>query len=241
MIILSETTSVCPSCLKSVNAAYVKKQGAVYLEKECAKHGKSSCLISNDAHDFENWKTNAINIKPKITLQRAKNGCPHDCGPCENHLQTACCVLIDITNRCNQKCAVCFASASPYKKQGPGLPEREPSLQEIEKKYDELIRMSETRKFNIQISGGEPTVREDLPEIVKMAKAKRFEYVQLNTNGKRIGIEENYAQELKQAGVDAVFMQFDSMTDSVYMEMRNEKLLAIKKNAIENCRKAGFQ
>ena len=140
-------------------------------------------------------------------------------------------MLVDVTNRCDQSCAVCFASATPDKRQ-------EPDLSEIEAKYNELIRMSETRKFNIQLSGGEPTIRDDLPEIIKLAKTKGFEYLQINTNGKRIGADENYAQILKQAGADAVFMQFDGMTDAVYMSLRNEKLLELKKKAIENCRKA---
>ena len=228
---LSETFSVCPECLKRINASYIKRNGAVYLEKECAEHGKFSCPISKNASDFENWKTDIVNIKPKETLKKAKDGCPYDCGPCENHLQTACCVLIDVTNRCDQSCAVCFASASPEKKW-------KLELSEIEKTFDGLIRMSETRKFNIQLSGGEPTVCDDLPEIVKMAKAKGFEYVQLNTNGKRLGTEESYANILKQAGVDAVFMQFDGMTDTVHETLRNEKLLNTKKKAVEYCRNA---
>ena len=231
MIALSETYSVCPVCLGRIQAAYVKNGCSVYLEKECGEHGKFSCLISQDADDFENWKADTISIKPKEVLRQTKNGCPHDCGPCEKHLQTACCVLIDLTDSCDQNCAICFASASPEKR-------REPGLSEIEQKFDELIRMSETRKFNIQFSGGEPTIRDELPEIITMAKAKGFEYVQLNTNGKKIGAEENYALVLKQAGLDAVFMQFDGMTDVVYRVMRNEELLELKKMAVENCRKA---
>ena len=231
MIVLSETFSVCPVCLGIVQAAYVKKDGGVYLEKECGEHGKFSCLISQGECDFENWETDTVNVKPKEVLTKATKGCPHDCGPCENHLQTACCVLIDLTERCNQNCPICFASASAEKK-------REPGLSEIEKKFDGLLRMSEVRKFNIQLSGGEPTVRDDLSDIVAMAKAKGFEYVQLNTNGKKIGMEENYALALKQAGVDAVFMQFDAMTDDVYKVMRNEELLDLKKKAVEHCRRA---
>ena len=231
MIALSETFSVCPACLKRVNAAYVKIGGAIYIEKKCGEHGKFTYLISRVAGDFEKWEADTVNIKPKEVLREAKYGCPYDCGPCENHLQTACCVLIDVTNRCDQNCAVCFASASPDKQQ-------EPDLSEIEAKYNELIRMSEARKFNIQLSGGEPTTRDDLPEIIKLAKAKGFEYVQINTNGKRIGADKNYAHILKQAGADAVFMQFDGMTDTVYMSLRNEKLLELKKKAVENCRKA---
>ena len=231
MIVLSETTSVCPECLKRVNAAYVIKDGAVYLEKECGGHGRFSCLISRDIDDYKNWEADTVNIRPKEALRRAENGCPYDCGPCENHLQTACCVLIDVTGRCDQSCGVCFASASM--KHGP-----EPGLAEIEQKFDRLVQMSETRKFNIQLSGGEPTVRGDLPGIVKMAKSKGFEYVQLNTNGKRIGLDGDYAPMLKRAGVDAVFMQFDGLSDDVYMNLRNEKLLDIKKKAVENCRGA---
>ena len=163
MIKLSETFSVCPVCLKRIRAAYVKRDNAIYLEKECEEHGIYSCLVSRNADDFENWKADTINIKPKKTLRQTKNGCPHDCGPCENHLQTACCVLIDVTNRCDQSCSVCFASSGRDDK-------REPDIQKIEEKFNELVRMSEARKFNIQLSGGEPTVRDDLPEIVKMAK-----------------------------------------------------------------------
>lgn len=228
---MAETYSVCPVCLKRIKAAYVKKEGGVYLEKECPEHGRFSCLASRAVADFESWQTESINIPPKAALRPADKGCPHDCGPCPEHLQTACCVLIDLTERCNQHCPVCFASASVDQK-------REPDLAEIERKYEELIRLSEERKFNIQLSGGEPTVRDDLPEIVKLAKAKGFEYVQLNTNGKRIGQEEGYAQVLKEAGVDAVFMQFDGLSEAVYRQLRNEDLLEIKKKAIENCRRA---
>lgn len=226
-----KTYSVCPVCLKRIKAAYVRKEGGVYLEKECEEHGRFSCLCARDTVDFENWKSESINIKPKEVLRPAREGCPNDCGPCPDHLQTACCVIIDLTTRCNQNCPVCFASASSDQK-------REPDLSEIEQKYDELIRLSEERKYNIQLSGGEPTVRDDLPEIVELAKAKGFEYVQLNTNGKRIGLEEDYAHILKQAGVDAVFMQFDGLTEAVYQQLRNENLLEIKKKAIENCRRA---
>jgi uncharacterized radical SAM superfamily Fe-S cluster-containing enzyme len=189
-MIISETSSVCPVCFKRVHAEYVKRNDAVFFEKECKEHGVFSCLISRSADAFESWNTDTINVKPKEVLSQTKDGCPFDCGPCKEHLQTACCVLIDVTNRCDQSCAVCFASASR-------TDDFEPSLRDIEKKYDILAHLSEVRKFNIQLSGGEPTVRDDLPKIIEMAKSKGFEYVQLNTNGKRIALDESYAHTLK--------------------------------------------
>ena len=83
-------------------------------------------------------------------------------------------------------------------------------------------------------------MRDDLPEIVELAVKKGFNYIQLNTNGKRIAQEPGYAEKLKEAGVSVAFMQFDGMTDQVYMTLRNEPLLETKKKAIENCRKAGL-
>ena len=230
-MVLTETASLCPVCLKRLKAAYTKRDNAVYLEKTCGEHGNFSCLIARNAADFENWGVETVNIPPKEILSDTLKGCPYDCGPCKNHLQTACCVLIDVTDRCDQRCNICFASAEPGEK-------KDIPLSEIESKYDELIRLSEERKFNIQLSGGEPAVRDDLPRIISLAKDKGFEYVQINTNGRRIGLEDGYARELKQAGADAVFMQFDGTSDEIYMKLRGEKLLEIKKKAVENCRKA---
>jgi uncharacterized radical SAM superfamily Fe-S cluster-containing enzyme len=62
----------------------------------------------------------------------------------------------------------------------------DPSLGEIEGWLDRLIELGEERKYNIQLSGGEPTVRDDLPEIIRLCADKGFEYIQLNTNGRRL-------------------------------------------------------
>lgn len=51
--------------------------------------------------------------------------------------------------------------------------------------------------FNIQLSGGEPTMREDLPEIIHMGREKGFTFFQLNTNGIRLAQEAGYARKLK--------------------------------------------
>ncbi|MDR2156633.1 MAG: radical SAM protein [Clostridiales Family XIII bacterium] len=157
--------------------------------------------------------------------------CPLHCGTCENHLMTACCVLLDVTERCNQHCPYCFARA------GEACAE-DPSLKTIAGLYDRLLDLGEERTFNIQLSGGEPTVRDDLPAIVKLGRDKGFAYIQLNTNGKRIGEEPGYAAALKTAGVSAVFLQFDGTTDAIHTALRGEPLLGVKCAAIDNCRKA---
>lgn len=242
-MILTKTQSICPKCGKILEAAYVKEEnaqggGAVYFEKTCDKHGTFKVLAAQSEEDYLAWAEHSvINIPPKKPLTKGAGGrseCPLHCGTCEDHLQTACCVLIDVTDSCNQKCPFCFASA------GDTGHKRNLTLKEIEAKYDLLLDLGEERTFNIQLSGGEPTVRDDLTDIISMARSKGFEYVQINTNGRRIAEEDNYARELKEAGATVIYMQFDGTDDEIYKALRAEPLFELKKRAINNCRKAGL-
>lgn len=236
---LSEVQSICPECHKPIKAWYTEREGKVFLEKECPEHGAFRALVSNSEKDYLDWiKNPVINIAPKgaMTKGSRQDECPLHCGTCENHLQTACCVLIDLTERCNQHCPYCFARAELDAEHAG-----EPSLQELEEKFDLLLEVGEEeRPFNIQLSGGEPTVRDDLPEIIRLAKDKGFEYIQINSNGRRIAREAGYAKTLKRAGASVIFMQFDGTNDEIYRAMRGEPLFEEKKQAIENCRKAGL-
>ena len=240
MKILGTTQSLCPVCLKPLEGRYESEEGTVFLTKTCKEHGAFLTAIADSEDDYLRWTANpSINIPPKKAITEGSAGsCPLHCGTCQEHLQTACCVLIDVTERCNQHCPYCFAKAETDGSgtNGPG----EPSLYEISRKYDLLLELGEQRPFNIQLSGGEPTVRNDLPEIIRMGKDKGFEFIQINTNGRRIAREDGYAQILKHAGASVAFLQFDGTNDTIYQALRGEPLLSMKKKAVENCRKAGL-
>lgn len=237
--ILHSAQSICPICHKAVEAFYIEEDNKVYFIKECSDHGTFKTLAAENADDYKRWVKNpVINIPPKSAQTKGDSddfSCPLHCGTCENHLQTACCVLIDITDRCNQHCPYCFAK-SELDADRSG----EPTLEEINDKYDLLLELGEERSFNIQLSGGEPTVRDDLPQIIKMARDKGFEYVQINTNGRRLATEDSYAQILKDAGASVIFMQFDGTRDDIYEQLRGEPLFETKVKAIRNCEKAGL-
>ncbi len=87
----------------------------------------------------------------------------------------------------------------------------------------------------IQLSGGEPTLREDLPQIVALARKIGFTHVQINTNGIRIAKDASYVQSLKDAGVSDFFLQFDGLTNDVYHLIRGMDLLPLKLRALERC------
>ncbi|MEN6328306.1 MAG: radical SAM protein, partial [Syntrophomonas sp.] len=133
-------------------------------------------------------------------------------------------MLLEITQRCNLNCNFCFASS------GGDL--ADPSFDTIREWLKILV---EAGKPFIHISGGEPTVRNDLPEIIRMIKEMGFPYIQLNTNGLRLAQKPEYVKELKQAGLSSVFMQFDGTKDEINQQLRGRNLLAEKENAIKNC------
>ena len=84
-------------------------------------------------------------------------------------------VFLFVTGRCNAKCAMCFYAQEMDKKQ--------PDLT-----FEEIKRISETAgEFNrLWISGGEPTLRDDLPEILELFyKNNHIKDVNIPTNGLR--------------------------------------------------------
>ena len=232
--ILSKTESVCPVCLTKLPAERtVGGDGNIYLEKSCPRHGSFSTLIwEGDRDSYLAWaahdgggRTEPVGAVP------AQRGCPYDCGLCEGHERDGCCVLLELTKRCNLRCPVCFASAG----QGDGgdLP-----LEEISRQYDLL--MERGGPFNIQLSGGEPTLRDDLPAIIRLGREKGFTFFQLNTNGLRLADEDGYADHLAQAGLSTVFLQFDGLDDDICRALRGALLTERKLRAIDRCKAAGL-
>ena len=219
------TESVCPECLKKVEARRVIRGNDVFLEKTCPEHGLFSALIWSGEPGFESWKRPKIPKTPPITFRGDEKGCPYDCGLCSEHRQRSCTVILEVTERCNLSCPVCYASSSNEQK-------ADPSFQTISGWYQRARMASEGS--NIQLSGGEPTLRDDLPEIVAMGRESGFDFIQINTNGVRAARDKAYVKALKDAGLSSAFLQFDGLDDEIYKTLRGRKLLDEKLTAIDN-------
>ena len=190
MITIGKTKSVCPECMKVVPAIKGIGEDGIYLVKECNAHGKFQTLIwEGNAADYLSWGRENLSAETPVNPKVKEKSCPDNCGLCEEHERKGCCMILEVTKRCNMHCPVCFASAGEDREKGD-IP-----ICEIEKQYDFL--MAHGGPFNIQLSGGEPTMRDDLPEIIHMGREKGFTFFQLNTNGIRLAREEGYAGKLK--------------------------------------------
>ncbi|MES3517682.1 MAG: radical SAM protein [Natronomonas sp.] len=215
---LSETTSLCPTCLERVPGVYEARDGSVYLTRTCPDHGTESRQVWADVDHWE-W---ARSFGPD----------PDTDAPPDVELSVdndhACLAVVEVTEDCNLSCSFCFASS------GPGGRSR--SREEIETLLRTIKDTGGVRP--IQFSGGEPTIRDDLPELVERAGEMGFEHIQVNTNGIVLAHEDGYAQRLKEAGVSAVYLQFDGLESETYEAIREVDIAAEKRAAIEACRDA---
>jgi uncharacterized radical SAM superfamily Fe-S cluster-containing enzyme/phenylacetate-coenzyme A ligase PaaK-like adenylate-forming protein len=226
---LGQVESVCPECLRRLIGHLVMDGNEVRMEKSCPEHGPFSARVWQGEPTFSSW------YRPKIPFlggsrRAADKGCPFDCGLCANHGQRTCTALVEITSRCNLCCPVCFAGSGGW---GGDI-----DLQTLARMFAEIMR--QTGGCNLQLSGGEPTVRTDLPEIVRAATKAGFTFIQLNSNGLMLARDPDLAGRLRDQGLSSVFLQFDGVDDRVYRTLRGKKLFADKCRAIDHLAAAGL-
>lgn len=216
-----------------MDAELFPRDGQLIMKKTCPEHGEfedvywSSYDLYKKFMKYEHSGPHLDNPRTEVRL-----GCPFDCGLCPNHETPTVLANIDITNRCNLRCPICFANAADS---GYVF---EPSMDEIR---EMMINLRSNRPFacpSVQFSGGEPTVREDLPEIISMARDVGFPQVQVATNGVILAKDPSYASKLKAAGLSTVYLQFDGIKERPYIIARGYNALPQKIKAVENCEKA---
>jgi 7,8-dihydro-6-hydroxymethylpterin dimethyltransferase len=226
-VVLSHTQSVCPQCLARLPAVRVADGDCVLLRKRCPEHGLFQTVIWRGEPSYASWSRPKTPSYPKVPQTAVVGGCPWDCGLCPEHRQQTCCTLLEVTQRCDLKCPVCFANAG-------NSDCKDPDLQMIRGMYEALLAAA--GPCNVQLSGGEPTVRDDLPEIIALGRSMGFDFIQLNTNGLRLASEPDYGRRLKEAGLSCVFLQFDGLDDEVSVKLRGRPLAREKERAVDHCR-----
>jgi uncharacterized radical SAM superfamily Fe-S cluster-containing enzyme len=113
----------------------------------------------------------------------------------------------------------------------------------LEKTIDFIEHIANTAgtQTGVQLTGGEPTMRADLAQIIYFARARGFWGVEVNTNGLVISKDREYLQDLVAHGLTGIYLQFDGVTPDVYQKIRGVDLLDVKLKAVENCRAEGVQ
>ncbi len=139
---------------------------------------------------------------------------PHVDAPIDRFGRRFADLRISVTDRCNFRCPYCM----PKEIFGPGyqfLP-RTAILS-----FEEIVRIAgifgRLGLRKLRLTGGEPTVRAELPMLVRMLRETLPDVdMALTTNGSRLV---SMAEELKSAGLDRITVSLDSVDPEICREM----------------------
>ncbi len=140
-------------------------------------------------------------------------------------------LMFGITYNCQLKCPHCCVGS--YENE----PNRELSTDEIKDVLDQSAKA-----FVVNFFGGEPTMRPDIMELIKYA-SERAVYVFCDTNG--LKITRDYAKQLKEHGLEMLYVSIDSPIPEKHDELRGvkgtfEKAVQGIKNALNETKVCAF-
>ena len=230
------TQSLCPECTQLIDARIFEEAGKVVMEKRCPQHGEFRDIVYSDARLYlkmEEWSfgDNRGLANPIVSDARE---CPTDCGLCNMHTSHTGLANVDLTNRCNLTCPVCFANAN-----AAGYV-YEPDFATVRRMLQALRDEKPVAGRIVQFSGGEPTIYPRFLDAVRLARELGFSHTQVATNGLKFTSLE-FARQCKEAGLHTLYLQFDGVCDDVYRRTRGESLWERKLQCIENVKKAGLK
>lgn len=143
---------------------------------------------------------------------------------------------ISVTDRCNFRCTYCMPRAL-FGAHHRFLPRNDLlTFEEIERLARTFARLGVER---VRLTGGEPTLRRDLPGLVsRLATIPGLREINLTTNGSRLV---QLSQPLREAGLTRVTVSLDSLDDNVFRAM-NEVNFPVRRvlDGIESAQAAGF-
>ena len=228
--LVTKTRSICPECNRILPADVVEENGKIMIYKTCPKHGEFDDLYFGDAqmfYKFAQWLHDGKGTgNPNVEMPKCS--CPANCGLCNSHLSHTGLSNLVITNRCDLHCWYCFFYAE---KAGYIY---EPTQDQIREMVKQLKAERPVPGNSVQITGGEPCLRDDLPEIIRILKEEGVDHIQLNTNGIRLANDLDFFRRVKEAGVSNLYMSFDGVTART-----NPKNHWEVPKTLENARKLG--
>lgn len=129
-------------------------------------------------------------------------------------------IIADVTHRCNMACANCY------------IPNRNIPDMDINKLKECISKFP--KRTEVRLIGAEPTLRKDLPEIIKMIRDTGNRPM-LNTNGLRLA-NNDFTKKLSQSGLRSLSLSMNGADyDALYLKTDNMLCAKRKMKALTNC------
>ncbi len=214
--VIRTTKSLCPECYRILDAIIYEDNGKIYIKKRCPEHGEFVDIYFGDSEMY--YKFEKFSAPPRRisgTNVEYRNPCPFSCGLCQIHMNQTALANIVVTNRCDLQCWYCFFYAE---KAGFVY---EPSIETIVKMVRILRRQGPWTPNAVQLTGGEPLLRDDLVDLIRALRREGLVHIQLNTNGiniVRIWLEKGkeaaveYVRRIRNAGTNTIYLSFDGVS-----------------------------
>jgi radical SAM protein with 4Fe4S-binding SPASM domain len=152
------------------------------------KIGAEQQVVLNDLAAFVDDLRNMVTGNQNIYTYRTAKIVPFGTGEIKYPVLSE----IALTYRCNNACRFCYAH-SPYRES------EEMSTEEIKRIIDMIV--DDAKVPSLSFTGGEPTLREDLFELIQYGREKGLR-MNLITNGRRCASKE-FVQKLVDAGLNS--------------------------------------
>lgn len=233
--------TVCPRCYSPesadlaepstwIDGMLVSHGGKVWLRRFCSVHGESESLYEGN---LEYWRARQGWVTPTkhVTPDRPDNSLPfprgYAHGLTKSHGQHTCILLLNVTSRCNLTCPVCYAEACGESTRP------DPSIDEILITVNTVIEREQGKLGVLMLSGGEPTLRPDLADLIEQLIPLSITRIMLNTNGLEMGKNSGLLSLLeKHRQRVEVYLQFDGFRPETYLKLRGTAQLAESKQQV---------
>lgn len=214
-----------------IDAEIVEECGRILMRKACEKHGPFEDVLSNHPRFFRRMEGLAFGRDFKCV-----DDCNvHDHGASSIRSGRGTYLIVDLTNRCNMMCSPCFMDAN-----GVGYV-HELDMEDIKTLFNKAVSFKPQREVNVLFSGGEPTLSPIFLEAIRHAKSRGFHRLHVATNGIRFAETRDFAFEARTAGLHAVYLQCDGVSEEKNKHRGLGNYMAVRRQALENIAAAGMR
>ena len=247
-----KTLSLCPDCNREaadaviggqatiadfrnkpgiIEAEILEEAERILMRKACEKHGPFEDVLSDHPDFFRRMESLAFGRDFRCVGDERV----HNHGANSIKTGRGSYLIVDLTNRCNMVCSPCYmdANATSFV--------HELHTQDVKDLFARAISFKPQREINILFSGGEATLSPIFLEAVRHAKSMGFHRLHVATNGIRFAQEKDFAVKAKAAGLHAVYLQFDGVTEEKNSHRGIGNYMDTKRRALDNIAAAGMK